>query len=452
MSEEIDLKDLLSLIIKGYKLTLLLVIIGAFFAYKYSEVTYNPMYSTTASMIVNSKQIKLMGNDVVLTNDVTLSQKLVNTYRVILLSDNIMEKVSEKLDKKFEPAEIRRWVSVSSPNETEVIVVSVSNKDPQLAADVANLIMEVAPSVIEKTIEVGSINIVDYAKVPLSPQAKQNKLHVVIGSVIGGMFGVFLSLLKQFIWPKINFSKDVNTQLGLTLLGKISFTKNMKKKRGSAVLNDLSEIHYVEAIKVIALNLISLSTRFNYKTFMFTSCSAKEGKTTTSLNLAIYLNRIGKSVIFIDCDFYKDFFHSRCNQRRDLKDVLNGNCSYKEAMIRDQESKLHILPSGCLGKDSIELIHSSEMNVLIEELKDIYDYIIIDAPPINPVSDALYLSQMVDGVILVIRQNFEMLNRLISVKESLIRVDANIIGSILTGAKKSSAKLNNSYHYELKRI
>lgn len=433
--EEIDIKDVFYTLIKGYKVILSSIIIFILLAWFYTAYISFPdedSFSVNATMVIHSEQVKVVDGEMIMENVISLSQRMVNTYQVILLSDSVLEKVNNEQGTNIPPPEMREWISVTSPKDSEVLMVTVEHSDPELAAGIANSMMEVAPEVISSTVEVGTVNVVDYAKVPEDPDkvAANYPLNLSVASVLGFMLGTFIVFFFSYLTPKVRNGKDIVEVLSLNLLGEITHS-DRKSSNIPLITDEKIERHFVESFKITALNVLHNCAKFNYKNILVTSAGEKEGKTTVVSNLAMALAQTGKSVLLLECDFYNFNHIKRTDEgRKCLVDVLKGSCHYKEVLIRDS-SGLHILPSKGGSIDQSELINSQQMKELIKTLEKEYDLIIMDTPPLFALSDAAFLARQADSAILVVRQEQEITENIISSRDTLLSLEVDIMGCIL---------------------
>jgi len=168
-----------------------------------------------------------------------------------------------------------------------------------------------------------------------------------------------------------------------------------------------------------------------------TSAMAQEGKSTTAVNLAYDIMQSGKKVLFIDADMrfskIEKIVDIRCSPG--LSDYLAGAEFGEELVQRSNElGGLPMISSGDVPKNPTELLSGKRMSVLLESLKASYEYIIIDLPPISAVSDALIVSGLADGIIMVVRQDYAEKNLLEDAVRQLSFIEANIIGFVMNCA------------------
>lgn len=202
-----------------------------------------------------------------------------------------------------------------------------------------------------------------------------------------------------------------------------------------------------EAYRMLKTNLQYFNfTDFN-QVFVVTSSVTKEGKTTTTANLGITLAQSDAKVLLIDCDLRKPRLHKLFNlsNAQGLTSVFKKEKAIGEVIQHfDKVNNLDIITSGEIPPMPLELLESHAMSQILETLKDVYDYILIDAPPLLSAADACVLSKKSDGVILVVGANNSKIPEIKTAISSLQKVDAKILGTILTQVDSNK---NNNYHY-----
>lgn len=180
------------------------------------------------------------------------------------------------------------------------------------------------------------------------------------------------------------------------------------------------------------------------KTIVVTSSIPGEGKSTISGNLAITLSQSGARVLLIDCDLRKPSIHKKFRVLNDLglTDILVDKCSLKD-VIKKIDEYLFMITAGTIPPNPSEIVGSNSMEDLIKELSLSFDYIVMDTPPVIPVTDPLLLAAKSDATIIVVRARKTKEKIIRQTYDELIKVNSNIIGSILND---SETKTNNSYY------
>ena len=203
-----------------------------------------------------------------------------------------------------------------------------------------------------------------------------------------------------------------------------------------------------EQYRAIRTNIEYSNVDQNTKTILVTSSDKNEGKTTTVSNLAVSFANLNKKVLIIDCDLRNPSIHKmfRLNNIYGLTDILAKDRAVDKCIQETELENLYVLTAGAIPPNPAEILSSEKMKNLIEDLKNIYDYIFIDTPPIGLVTDAGVLSSFIDGVVLVVKSESVEKKYLEETKKKLDAVDARILGAILN-SYKSEQKDYNYYSY-----
>ncbi|SKA88644.1 capsular exopolysaccharide family [Caloramator quimbayensis] len=204
-----------------------------------------------------------------------------------------------------------------------------------------------------------------------------------------------------------------------------------------------------EAFRTLRTNIQFSSFDKNIKTIVLTSSGPGEGKSTVSTNLACVFSQGGNKTILIDCDMRKPTVHKKLeiSNQTGLTNVLIAEVSLKDA-VKEISENFYVLTTGTRPPNPAEIIASSKMQNFIESLKEQFDYIIIDTPPILMVTDAQILSKYADGTLLVVSSGEADKNAAVKAKELLLKVDANILGVVLNKLDTSrKGYYGYYYHY-----
>ena len=218
------------------------------------------------------------------------------------------------------------------------------------------------------------------------------------------------------------------------------------------LLTSASSFSYTEAYKMLRTNLSFASISKQYKKIIVTSAIPNEGKSTIAANLAITLAESGTRVLLIDCDLrnptLRRLLRIRPEHKKGLTTLLAGQASAEDCIINHQDTGCDVLLAGVMPPNPVELLSSPKMEALLNQLGEVYDYIICDAPPVGIVTDAAALSRFCDGVILVVRQKTSTREQVHGAKQSLDAVQANIIGTVLSCYDVGGDPYaGNSYYY-----
>lgn len=205
-----------------------------------------------------------------------------------------------------------------------------------------------------------------------------------------------------------------------------------------------------ESYRTLRTNIQYSSVDSKIKSIVVTSANPQEGKSTVSGNLGLAFAQNGEKVIIVDCDLRKPSIHKKFKLSNlcGLSEVIIGKEPI-ENVIQEYKPNLHILPSGKIPPNPSEMISSAAMNNLLEELKENYDVIIIDSPPIENFTDGQILSTKADGALLVIKVGESKVESVKEAKNLLNRVGANIIGLVMNYV--STDKKKYYYYYDAEK-
>ena len=209
----------------------------------------------------------------------------------------------------------------------------------------------------------------------------------------------------------------------------------------------------VEAYNTIRTNMLFLLSQTKGKMFAVTSAMASEGKSTTVLNLAISFSQLGGKILLIDADLRKPSIHKKVHiaNTKGLSNVLVGFCTFDEAVTTINEN-LDILTAGTRPPNPSEILASQNFEDLLEFAKERYDYVIIDTPPINLLSDALLIAPRTDGVVMVVKDHetyhLEFRNALSSIEFANIHLFGVVLNSMNEAdQKRKYGKYRYRYRY-----
>ncbi|WP_195932051.1 YveK family protein [Turicibacter sanguinis] len=225
---EIDLKEIFGMLKKRWLMIVSITAAAVVIAGIISFFVLTPVYESSSTLLVSYKQNQ---ESIMTYNDLTMSQKLVNTYSEIIKSRSISEEVLKKLDLDLTAEELSEKISVSKVNDTEIIRVKVSDTDPEMAALIANTISDVFKKEIKNIMEIDNVSTIDTAKAPESPVKPNKLMNVAIASVLGAMVSVGLVFVLELLDRTYKTPTDVERHLGLPIIGAIpdmELAKNTK--------------------------------------------------------------------------------------------------------------------------------------------------------------------------------------------------------------------------------
>lgn len=360
-----------------------------------------------------------------------VAQDRANAYIPIINSRRVSEEVVALSQMGLQYGDVAGRLSASVAPGSSLIVVSANASSPEKAQELANLALQATANVVKEIEGNSSIRVVPLEDAPLpgGPSSPNYRNNAIVGGFAGLVIGYLAAFLRRAIDVRVRTTKDVEAITKSGLLGIVPKTKSLMGENRRDEENDSASS---EALRQLRTNLRFVSIDDPPKVIMMTSPNPQEGKSTLSSGLARSLVRSGKPTLVIDADL------RRPTQSRvfgidgavGLSQVLSGQATLDTALHRIGDSELYVLPAGRIPPNPSELLGSERMARLLKEASQHFT-VIVDAPPLLPVTDASLLSTVVDGTILVVklgsthREHVE-----ISVK-MLGQVGGKLLGTVL---------------------
>lgn len=467
--EELDFKEITSILWRKkfivLAIILIFIIIGAVYSYK----IITPDYKASTTLIlgrINSSSSDILSQTGKDTNQITQSEiainsNLVSTYSELIKSKSLTQKVKDNLDIHIEDKEFRKNINVSRISETELIEITVTNRDGKLAADIANEIAKVFSDKIEEIYNISNVYIIDRATETDIPYNINHFKDIVIFIILGIAISLSYVVIYSMIDTTIKSSEDIEKEIGIKNLISIPVRKGNKKENSFnnelITYNDAKSINS-EVFKTLRTNVqfSNINNKEN-KVMLVTSCFSSEGKSYISANLATVFAQAGKKVVLIDADMRRGRQSKIFNLPNELglsnylSNLDNNGMEINERInkyINETEIKnLNVITSGNIPPNPSELLTSNKLPELIKELSIFYDLIIFDGAPVLPIADSLILARMANSTILVSLYNKTKKDELLKAKKDIQNVGGRIIGTVLNKVPNSNYEYENKYYY-----
>jgi exopolysaccharide transport family protein len=308
-----------------------------------------------------------------------------------------------------------------------------------------------------------NFRIVDVARVPTSPSGPNILRNIAFALALGLSTGIGLAFLLESMDNTVRTPEQAQTISLLPSLGMIPLgSRSTREMRGSAKLALASSKEAVELVtksrprsqmaesyRALRTSLLLTFPGGPPKVILITSALPEEGKTTTSVNSAIVLAQKGTRVLLIDADLRRPSIHKTLGMgpTLGLSNVLTGTANLQQAIIPSTIlPDLFLLPAGTPPPNPAELLASTKMKNVLEELRKHYDHIVIDSPPTLSVTDAVVMSTAADAVVLVIRSGHTTKPALRRARDILLQVNARVCGVLVNAVNLNSP--DYYYHYE----
>lgn len=382
----------------------------------------------------------------------SFSQARVQSYVRTIDSPVVLQPAIDSLGLDSTAEELATRVSATTEANTVLISISVSDSSSVQAAAIAQAVV----SSLVKTVDTlerpktgngtspVSLSIIKPAKAPVAPSAPNTRLDLLVGLILGLAAGASVAVLKSSFDNRVRGESDLRRVTDAPLLGAIAF--NQDAARSPLLSQTGQHSPRAEAYRQLRTNLQFANVTGHAKTVLVTSSLPGEGKSTTATNLAIALAQAGHSVCLVDADLRRPMIseYLGLGEGAGLTTALVGAADIDDLLQPWGDDNLFVLTSGQIPPNPSELLGSLEMKALIVRLEKVFDWIIIDAPPLLPVTDAAVLSQHVGGVVLVVGTQKLRSNDLEKSMNALSLVGSEILGIVLNFLP---AKGQDSYAY-----
>lgn len=407
-----------------------------------------PQYASTARMFVSTQGST---DDAQANQGGQFSLQRVKSYAALLSGQEIARRVVDDLDLEESPRDLAGQISASSASETVILSVSVTDPDPDRARLLTDAVarvfvsyvaeLETPPGKDEATIKA---TVVDPASVPQSPVSPQPVRNIGLGVILGLFLGAAAAILRDTLDNSIKTIRQLESLVEVPVIGTISFDTNAVDTPLISSLDTYAP--RAEAFRVLRTNLQFIDPDIERKVFVVTSSLPGEGKTTTAVNLALALAEGGERVALVEGDLRRPKIgeYLRLESAVGLTTVLIGKLPLKDAVQTTANDDLAVLTSGSTPPNPAELLKSSSMSALIESLRESYDIVLIDAPPLLPVTDGALLAAQSDGALLVVRHGKTTTDQVTMAVERLEAVGATPVGVIFN---MTPAKGGDGYGY-----
>ena len=419
-----------------------------------------PVYRATTKIVVGQ------GSGLIPAGEAYAIPHFTATMGDLVESDVVARNVIENLNLKDEtPQSLLERTSVSINPDTAVVKVAVEDRDKARAVRIAGQIGTVFADLVEE--QFGKPTAPAPGEAPEAPLtakvfdpahpdpdtrvAPKPVRNIAIAGVLGLILGLLAAFLREHFDRKLRTREAVEQSFGVPVIGQVPFRKQ-RGRRPATVADESREVG--EAYRALRANLQYLAVKRPLRTILITSAAPAQGKTTVTANLAVAIARSGATTIAVEGDLRRPQLVQALGAPRQwagLTTLLVGNGELESALTDvaltgsengagpGSDDRVSFLPSGPLPPNPSELLSSAQMKDVLEQLTNLFDYVLIDSPPILLVADALELGRMVAGVVLVVRRNRATTDEAREVRALIERLDINLLGVVFTDVEPVGA-------------
>lgn len=413
--------------------TTLVVVLGAVV---YTLLT-TPLYQASTRLFVSATSGGSSVSDLYQGN--LFSQQRVLSYAELLTGETVAQRTIDKLGLEMSPDVLRSRIKATAKPNTVLIDVQVLDQSPVRARDIANALSdEFVVLVTELETPTTGVQpdarvvVEQRATIPTSPVVPNPLRNIAIGLGIGVLLGIGLALLRDFLDSTVKSAEVLEELTDSSVVGYIPLDKELRKSPAISFATDNSGA--AEAFRKLRTNLQFLAVDSPPRLIVITSSSPAEGKSTTSINIALALAEAEHSVVLVDGDLRRP----RLAKYLDLvgqvgfSTVLSGAASLAEALQPTEFPRLTLLAAGAIPPNPSELLGSLSAQKILTELRGQFDYVIVDSSPLLAVTDGAVLAANADGALLVTRFGQTKRDQVLHAAGMLHDVGATVLGAVLS--------------------
>ena len=477
-NEPKSISDIVVLIVEAFRklwlIAVILMLVAAALGWMYYKKDYKVKYTSEATFSITAPDYS-GSTKKSYSNNSQLAQDLCVSFDYLINNEVFYEIITKDLGIYSLPVNI----SITNVAKTNIISIKVSGSDPRLCYRVLKSVLKNYGSVTEFVVGDTKLTVLEEPGKPRSPDNPYSPYQtIIIFAFIGFIIGCIPTVIYALFIKTITSREDVDKHLNITCFGTLPAivlnSKNDKEKKKDkkekrkkqnedsdrnektptkdvpqycSILNKNVGFRYVEAMRSITSRCERVFIKNNTRVIVITSTKSGEGKSTFSMNLAYSLSKMQKKVMLIDGDLRKPSLKPMVDSKTpsySMGSFLKGQIKSSQAITNLKGTRVLALTPDKATEHPVDIINSDEMDNFIKEVKQVVDYIVIDAPPCSGLSDTAALAKHADGVIYVVKEDDVRINKILDTMQEFSYTKKPILGCIING---SVGKLNLAYGY-----
>lgn len=432
-----ELREYVLILRKNWVLVVVFAILGLG-AGAGASLLATPEYQSRTQLYVSVRSDSGSTGDLV--QGANYSRQIVNSYVDVVKTGVVLDPVVEQLQLDMTGAELSEYVSASSPLDSTLINITTASPSPEQSALIANAVGESFQEVVRTQLEpetdnggsLVSLTTTQAALVPDEPVSPNAMINLALGLLVGLAAGYGIAILRTVLDRRVHSPEDIAQITDKPLLGGIIDDPDAEQNR--LIVNSMPQSPRAESFRALRTNLQFLNVGSKGRVFVVTSPNPSEGKSTTSLNLAFTLSQTGSRVALVEGDLRLPTFSKYLGIEggAGLTDVLIGRADLDDVLQRWGQNQFYVLAAGRIPPNPSELLGSAEMEKTLKTLREQFDYVIIDAPPVLAVTDAAVLGKMAAGLLMVVATGSTKKQELEGALKALETAGTNVLGVVAT--------------------
>lgn len=414
-------------------------------------LTQTPIYQASTRLFVSTTSGSTMSD---LYNANRLSQDRVLSYAELVMGQTLAQRTIDRLDLDMNAADLSARVTAKSQADTVLIDVFVRDASPVRSRDIANALSDefvVMVAELETPMKGARpdarVVVEQRATIPTTPVTPKKFRNFVLGILLGAMLGIGIAVLRDLLDNTVKSQEQLEEIASTGVVGFIPFDKTLHQT--PAISFDSDNSGTAEAFRKLRTNLQFLAVDNPPRLIVFTSTSPSEGKTTTSINIALALAEAQHNVLLIDGDLRRPRLAKYLDVVGSVgfSTALSGAACVDDVLQKSKFPFLTVLASGAIPPNPSELLGSMAAKKLLSELRGRFDYVIIDSAPLLAVTDSAILATEADGAIMVVRAGKTKRDQVAHAIGMLRDVGAPLLGTVLSMMPTRGNGAYNYYYY-----
>ena len=426
--ESVDIRRYIGLLVSYWWLMVLLPVVGGLAGYYYSD-RQDPVYEARGTILVQYR-----GTGLTAGSDFGRSEQLAATYQRLITAKPFLDRVAEREAVPLSAGRLRGSVSATVGRNPPVLNLRVRASDPGLAKDTAQAVAEefidyaidlrlaeiarvqsvaaaqgftnVQDLTAAQFAAVDSLQLLEDVTSPGSPVSPKTRQNIILGGILGVMLAGLAALALESMKDTVRFPDQISGRFGVTSLGTIFKWSSNDVEQGNLVIRDAPASGYAEAFRQIRANLQFATANLRGNSVLVSSPAPGEGKSTIIANLALAVAQTGRRVVVVDGDLRRPSIHKLFNDVQREPGLSNyladPGPDFDAIVTQSQVEGVSVIPSGPTPPNPAELLGSPRMATLLDRLRNDYDMVFVDSPPLLPVADGTILAAQLDAAIVVV--------------------------------------------------
>lgn len=425
-----------------------MIVFGSVFDFM-KTVTYVPQYGTSMTATLSGGEDTFKNIDKV--------QSYVNTLDYLMNSNNAKSYVKKKMP--ISKTTYKAEVTLKQANVVKIKVTADTKREAYFSIKYLNDWYRENTERYSFPYNITVLKESKFSTKPVNPNSHIKNF--LIGGVGSGFVLSCLLGLYFFLRDTIKSEEEVENKLDTRLYEKLPFEvkkrEDARNKKAILITSLKTSFFFRESINKLRSKVEASSDKHGYKSFMITSAYENEGKSSVAANLALALAKNGRKVVLVDADFNKPavFKIFDLNGSKSLNKAIEGTTSWRSQVVSDR-SGLDLLPCSQDTLKSEILTNSKKLDEIMKELKEEYDFVIVDTSPAYLLNEPMAMNELVDATLFIVRQDYatsdvvnETVKRLTYVKDNVLGV---VFKNVVSEGNKGTSNYNNRYGYNKYRV